>query len=121
MLALVDDAAACTINALAPEVYAGTGDRHYGRRGHIPGSRNLYYGDLISEGDFRDADALVAALSGKGMLDAQRVVIYCGGGISATIDAFACLLVGKQDVAVYDGSMSEWVREGLPLVEGDEP
>jgi thiosulfate/3-mercaptopyruvate sulfurtransferase len=56
------------------------------------------------------------------MLDADRVIAYCGGGISATIDALACLLVGKNEVAVYDGSMSDWVRdESLPMTQGSEP
>ena len=53
------------------------------------------------------------------LLDAERVIAYCGGGISATIDAMACLLIGKNEVAVYDGSMSEWVRdETLPMTAG---
>jgi thiosulfate/3-mercaptopyruvate sulfurtransferase len=122
MLAALDDTAVCTINALSPEVYAGTGDMHYGRRGHIPGSRNLHYDRLMDGHRFRPADALRAALAESGMLDAERVVTYCGGGISATIDAFACLLLGLDNVAVYDGSMSEWVRdESLPLTVGDRP
>ena len=120
--AVMNDASVCTVNALSPEVYAGTGDMHYGRRGHIPGSRNLYFGRLLDGQRFRQADELRAALTEIGMLDAPRVVTYCGGGISATLDAFACLLVGKEDVAVYDGSMSEWARdESLPLKTGNEP
>ncbi len=116
------DANVCTVNALSPEVYAGTGDMHYGRRGHIPGSRNLHYDRLMEGRRFRPTDALRAALDDAGMLDAPRVITYCGGGISATVDAFACLLVGKEDVAVYDGSMSEWVRDAsLPLTTGSEP
>ncbi|MFT7469360.1 MAG: thiosulfate/3-mercaptopyruvate sulfurtransferase, partial [Candidatus Pseudothioglobus sp.] len=50
-----------------------------------------------------------------------RVIAYCGGGISATIDALALTLIGHNNVAVYDGSMSEWVKdESLPLVMGSE-
>ena len=111
----------CTVTALSPEVYAGTGEMHYGRRGHIPGSLNLHYDDLMDGGKFKSADDLHAALSAKGMLDAAKIITYCGGGISATIDAFACLLVGKNDVAVYDGSMSEWVRNESPLNTGSAP
>jgi thiosulfate/3-mercaptopyruvate sulfurtransferase len=114
--------AVCTVNALSPEVYAGTGQMHYGRRGHIPGSRNLHYDRLMHGHRFRAVDELRAALDETGMLAAPQVITYCGGGISATIDAFACLLVGKHEVAVYDGSMSEWVRdEALPLTTGIEP
>jgi thiosulfate/3-mercaptopyruvate sulfurtransferase len=56
------------------------------------------------------------------LLEADRVIAYCGGGISATIDAFACLFCGKEEVTVYDGSMSQWVRdESLPMTLGDLP
>lgn len=122
MLAALNDAAVCTVNALSPEVYAGTGDMHYGRRGHIPGSLNLHYDTLMDGHRFRSDAELESALRAAGLLDAGRVVTYCGGGISATIDAFACLLAGKDDVAVYDGSMAEWARDAsLPLRTGIEP
>lgn len=120
--AAMGDAAVCTVNALSPDVYAGTGEMHYGRRGHIPGSRNLHYDRLMDGPFFRPVTELREALQETGMLDAPRVITYCGGGISATIDAFACLLAGQDQVAVYDGSMSEWVRdESLPLTTGTEP
>ena len=54
-----------------------------------------------------------------GALRKPRVICYCGGGISATMDAMALLLIGHPDVAVYDGSMSEWVRDPqLPMETG---
>ena len=119
VLAAIGDADICTVNALSPEVHAGDGDFTYGRRGHIAGSVNVFYDDLMEDGRFKAADALRTALTTKGLLDAPRVIAYCGGGISATIDAFSCLLVGQENVAVYDGSMSEWVRdESLPMETG---
>ena len=112
----------CTVNALAPEVYAGTGDMHYGRRGHIPGSLNVHYDALLERGHFKSAPALRDVLQSQGLLDAARVIAYCGGGISATVDGFACQLLGKTNVAVYDGSMADWVRdESLPLTVGSAP
>ena len=112
----------CTINALSPEVYAGTGEIHYGRRGHIPGSVNLHYDALLEQGQFKPASALREALQAQGLLDAERVIAYCGGGISATVDGFACQLLGREAVAVYDGSMAEWVRDAsLPLTTGTAP
>lgn len=122
VLSAMNDPGTCTVNALSPDVYAGTGDMHYGRRGHIPGSLNLHYDALLDKGRFRPAPDLHAALHAQGLLDAPRVIAYCGGGISATVDAFACQLLGKDNVAVYDGSMAEWVRdESLPLTTGSEP
>ncbi len=120
--AAMSDGRTCTVNALSPDVYAGSGEHHYGRRGHIPGSLNLFYDQLMDGHRFRPAAALVQTLRESGMLEANRVITYCGGGISATVDAFACLLAGQDNVAVYDGSMSEWVRdESLPLKLGSEP
>lgn len=122
VLAAIGDASICTVNALAPDVYTGDAKMSYGRKGHITGSVNVHYDDLLDGNRFRPAEALHGSLSAKGLLDADRVIAYCGGGISATIDALACLLVGKDQVAVYDGSMSEWVRdESLPMTTGSEP
>lgn len=122
VLAAIGDSSICTVNALAPDVYSGEAKMSYGRKGHITGSVNVHYDELLDNGRYRDAEALRTALSGKGLLDSERVIAYCGGGISATIDALACLLIGKDEVAVYDGSMSEWVRdESLPMTLGKQP
>ena len=119
VLAAIADAETCTVNALSPEVHAGEGDFTYGRRGHIAGSVNVFYDQLLNDGHFKESEALQEALNAKGLLDAPRVIAYCGGGISATVDAFACLLLGHPNVAVYDGSMSEWVRDAsLPMETG---
>jgi len=113
----------CTINALSPEVYEGTGDIHYGRRGHIPGSLNLFYDELLQEdGSFKPSTVIRTHLSERGLDDAEQVIAYCGGGIAATVDAFACLLSGYSKVAVYDGSMAEWAGDkSRPLVLGAAP
>ena len=52
-------------------------------------------------------------------MDGSRVICYCGGGISATMDALALTLLGHPNVAVYDGSLSEWVLDPtLPMNTG---
>jgi thiosulfate/3-mercaptopyruvate sulfurtransferase len=117
----IGQAGICTVNALAPGVYSGDAEMSYGRKGHITGSINLHYEDVLENGRYRSAEVLTEVLQAKGMLNAERVIAYCGGGISATIDALACLLIGKDEVAVYDGSMSEWVRdESLPMTLGPD-
>lgn len=122
VLAEIGNADVCTVNALAPGVYSGESQMSYGRKGHITGSVNVYYDELLDDGRYRSATELKAVLADKGLLDAPQVIAYCGGGISATIDALACLLVGQDQIAVYDGSMSEWVAdEQLPMTLGDEP
>jgi thiosulfate/3-mercaptopyruvate sulfurtransferase len=120
--AAMDARSTCTINALSPGVYAGTAPISYGRKGHIPGSVNVPYNRILDAGKFRGAEELEAVFRESGALDGRRVIAYCGGGISATVDAFALALIGRDDVAVYDGSMSEWAADAsLPLREGAAP
>ena len=112
----------CTVNALSPALYEGTGEFYYGRRGHIPGSRSLYFSDLLENEFFLPAEQLHQTLEAWGMLSTSRTLIYCGGGIAATLEGFACALVGQENVGVYDGSMSEWAaNEELPLTLGSKP
>ena len=112
----------CTVNALSPALYEGTGEFYYGRRGHIPGSRSLYFSDLLENEFFLPAEQLHQTLEARGMLSTSRTLIYCGGGIAATLEGFACALVGQENVGVYDGSMSEWAaNEELPLTLGSKP
>ena len=48
-----------------------------------------------------------------------RTIVYCGGGIAATLDAFLLHQLGHDNVSVYDASMSEWARdESLPIETG---
>ena len=113
----------CTINALSPDVYSGE-KNVYGRAGHIPGSHNVFYDTLLDpqSGIFRPLAELRERFARSGALESPRVIAYCGGGISATMDALALTLLGHPNVAVYDGSMSEWVRHTeLPLKVGAEP
>ena len=47
------------------------------------------------------------------------MIAYCGGGISATNDALALAVLGRGDVAIYDGSLREWAADpDLPLETG---
>ena len=112
----------CTVNALSKSLYEGTGDFYYTRRGHIPGSQLLYFDAVLDNEYFLPASELAEKLEAQHMLSAEEVITYCGGGIAATLDAFACKLMGQDNVAVYDGSMSEWVQdESRPLSLGSAP
>ena len=120
VLAAIGDGDVCTINALASAVHSGSAEMNYGRKGHIKGSVNVPYASLVgADGAFHAEDTLRAAFAGVAALTRPRVICYCGGGISATMDALALTVLGHGNVAVYDGSMSEWVRdENLPMETG---
>jgi thiosulfate/3-mercaptopyruvate sulfurtransferase len=81
---------------------------------HIPSSSCLPLTDLTIEWNrFLPQDQLAARLTGAGQH--KRIITYCGGGIAATLNAMAYLMVGFENVAVYDGSLYEWKGEGLPV------
>jgi thiosulfate/3-mercaptopyruvate sulfurtransferase len=79
------------------------------RGGHIPGSLNLPYETLYrGDGTLKPPDELRAAITAAGIDLARPVVTSCGSGVTASVLALALYVVGRQDVAVYDGSWSEW-------------
>jgi thiosulfate/3-mercaptopyruvate sulfurtransferase len=120
VLAAIGEAGVCTINALSRSVHAGTSSTNYGRAGHIKGSVNVPYAGLLDEaGRYRSDTELRAMFDEVGAFDRARAICYCGGGISATMDALALTRLGHPAVAVYDGSMAEWTRDpDLPMETG---
>jgi thiosulfate/3-mercaptopyruvate sulfurtransferase len=121
VLAAIDDGATCTINALAPATHVGSGPSPYGRPGHIKGSVNVPGLALIDPASNRFVSpAEIEQLFRRvGALDRQKVITYCGGGITATATAFALALIGRPDALVYDASLQEWAPdESLPIEVG---
>jgi thiosulfate/3-mercaptopyruvate sulfurtransferase len=99
------------ICALSSEAMWGQVPTRYSRRGHLRGSVNLAGHALLSQGSL---------LAGPGVGDVgfeldQPLVIYCGGGISASLTALALVHAGATDVRIYDGSLEEW--SAIPELE----
>lgn len=81
---------------------------------HIPGSFNLPYEDLLdADGALRPAEAVAPLLAPH--LGGDRLVTSCGSGVTACVLALALYRAGRADVAVYDGSWTEWAdKNRLP-------
>jgi thiosulfate/3-mercaptopyruvate sulfurtransferase len=121
VLAALGESNACVLNALSEEQHRGTAGSTYGRPGRIAGSVNVVARELVDPQThaYLPADVLRAKFQAVGALDAKRVVTYCGGGIAASSDAFILTLLGRDDVAVYDASLSEWANDPtLPMERG---
>jgi thiosulfate/3-mercaptopyruvate sulfurtransferase len=79
------------------------------RGGHIPGSLNLPYEELYAPDGTLLPPAALRELFRRAGLDLDRpVVTSCGSGVTAAVLALGLSLLGRRDVAVYDGSWSEW-------------
>lgn len=77
--------------------------------GHIPGARNLFFGDLLHpDGSFRSRDEIATAFRAAGIDPAAPLVASCGSGMTASVVLFAHRLLGHDHGALYDGSWSEW-------------
>ena len=87
------------------------------RGGHIPGSLNLPYPALLGEhGTYKSAAELQAAFDDAGIQPGKPIATTCGSGVTACTLALGLYLIGRDDVAIYDGSWSEWgARQDTPI------
>jgi len=122
VLAAIEDGATCIVNALSPANHSGEELTYHGRRGHIPTAVNVPSAGSTGIVDpetmtYLPTDELRRRFDESGALAGERIISYCGGGIAASNTAFALHLLGIDDVAVYDGSLTEWAADpNLPLV-----
>ena len=111
---VVDMRSAGRFAGAEPEPRAGL------RGGHIPGSRNLPFNELVSaDGVVLPPDALRARIAAAGVSPDRPIVATCGSGVSACAFVLAMHLLGRDDVAVYDGAWTEWGgRKDTPVATG---
>ena len=109
---VIDARSAGRFEATAPEPRAGL------RGGHIPGSVNLPYPDLLDPktATMLPAEALARRFRDAGVATDRPAVTTCGSGVTAAILALGLYLLGHGQAAVYDGSWSEWgARDDAPI------
>jgi thiosulfate/3-mercaptopyruvate sulfurtransferase len=111
---VVDARAAARFRGEVPEPRSGL------RSGHMPGARNVPWNGLINaDGTMKSAGEIRTAFEGVGVNLDDPIVTTCGSGVSAALLALALARLGREDVAVYDGSWTEWGgRADTPVATG---
>ncbi|MBX2883167.1 MAG: 3-mercaptopyruvate sulfurtransferase [Granulosicoccus sp.] len=89
------------------------------RSGHIPGSHNLPFTELLNNGKLKSNDELSRIFKRYPLEGASTIITSCGSGVTAALISLALYCIGIKEVALYDGSWAEWgAHDELPVAQG---
>lgn len=118
----VSDSSAQVIDARAAPRFAGAvpEPRAGLRSGHIPGSLNVFFKDvLMPDGQLKSANDLRSVFERAGVNISAPIITTCGSGVTAAVLDLALSIIGSDQKQLYDGSWSDWgARTDLPIETG---
>lgn len=122
VLAAIDDPEIQIVDARPPARFRGeaTEPRAGMRVGHMPGAANVFFRSLLNDDGTLKSDAELRSVFETAGVDLTRPVITtCGSGVTASVLYLALEKIGHSDVALYDGSWTEWgQKHDLPIETG---
>lgn len=105
----LDDDSTTLIDSRAKVRYTGEKETAYAKAGHIPGAKNYFSRDVLQDGMWKAEDEL------KDHFDSldknEEVVVSCGSGNSACLNFVALKAAGFENVKIYPGGFSEWIKD----------
>ncbi|QIB76330.1 sulfurtransferase [Halogeometricum borinquense] len=89
--------------------------------GHLPGAVNLDWRELVDEETrgLKPADELEAILDDVGITPDRRVVLYCNTARRISHTYVVLRSLGYENIAFYEGSLTEWEERGGPIETGE--
>ena len=100
---IIDARSAPRFRGEAPEPRPGL------RSGHIPGSKNIPFADVLNpDGTMKPPAALKAVFEAAGVDLKKPAITSCGSGVTAAVLSLALERIGHRNHALYDGSWAEW-------------
>ncbi len=107
------------VDARAPERYRGESEPLDPVAGHIPGAKNLFWKSLLGPDErFLSRGELIKRYDAlRGDVPANRVICYCGSGVTACHLLLGMEACGLEGAKLYVGSWSEWCRLHAPSSE----
>lgn len=109
---VVDARSAERFRGEAPEPRPGV------RPGHMPGSRNVPFTEVVKEGRLASPEAIRSTFGAAGVDLSRPTITSCGSGVTAAVLWLALESIGQPPQALYDGSWSEWGASDKPVVIG---
>ncbi len=110
------------VDARGADRYRGENETMDPKAGHIPGALSLPYTDNLDGKRYKPAEDLKSRFEDLGLDEAEEVVVYCGSGVSASVDLIALEEAGVKNAKLYVGSWSDWSSyPHNPVAVGEEP